>query len=104
MSSLEYDVEIELTGKEQATAWLDTKVEELRILAKEPPPHLLALGEPGVKKWKSLFLMKYGKTIGSLETMATFGIMPVEEVKEYERRVKFMLTGNLGLVVVGNQK
>jgi hypothetical protein len=104
MSKIWYDVDAERIGHPEATAWIDAEIEKLRVLARNPPPELLSLGDAAVQQWKHRFLIGYGRVLGRLDTLGSFEILPREAVKAIETKLRYMLQGTLGLVAMGLQR
>jgi len=98
--AIEFDVTPEMAGHAQATGWIDAKVEALRLMVVEqrllPKPDL---NNYEVLHWQRKFMAHYGKVLGALETLGTFGIMPWTEVQAIEQKVKFMIQGQMGILI-----
>ena len=74
----------------------------MRVMFRSPPPAVLALGAPAMKVWKNKAIIHYGKVLGAMETLGTFGILPQPYILKVEEDLKNMLQGNLAQVIVGN--
>lgn len=98
--NIEFDVLLERVGRAEAIAWIDAKVESLREwIGKKPPPTKPTTSYESMQ-WQRMFMAHYGKVIGALETMQTFGILEIEHVKLLENQVKMMIQFHMGAVLI----
>jgi hypothetical protein len=102
--TIDHDVHVELIGNEQAVAWMEGRIERMRVYVRDNPPPALAVNSYPVVQWQRLFMAQYGKCLGALETLGSFGHLSIEQVKVLETQIKMMLQVHIGAVLLGQQK
>lgn len=82
------DLEIERIGSEQVVAWLDGRLEQLKgVIAKKPDPSN-PINVPAFYRWKWEFGVRYGRIIGGIEALASFGHITPKFAKSLQQRVQ----------------
>jgi len=101
---VDHDVHVELVGNEQAVAWMEGRIERMRVYVRDNPPPVLPVNSYQVIQWQRLFMAQYGKCLGALETLGSFGHLSLEQVQKLKTQIQMMLQVHIGAVLLGQQK
>jgi hypothetical protein len=99
----EFDLKPELIGKEQATAYLDAKIELLRamVVDRPRPPLTDNLSQPLIQGWIRRFLSHYGKVLGNIEYAVNRGDISRSHSEKLESGIKLMINYHVSTVIIG---
>jgi hypothetical protein len=82
------ELEIERIGSEQVVAWLDGRLEQLKVVIANKPDPSNPVNVPKFYKWKWEFGVRYGRIIGGIEALASFGHITPKFAKSLQQRVQ----------------
>lgn len=101
--TIEFDVTPDPCSQAQVTAYLDAKIEQLRILVRSRPrpPVTDDLMRQQVRMWTYRFLAMHSRVAGNIECAENFGLISHRHAEMLRNGVMAMLQFHQGSMILG---